>query len=114
MPRASLKTRVTSLLADCAINVDGDAPWDIQIHDEDFYARVISHGSLGLGESYMDGWWDATDLDGFMFRLLNARVDERSARIDDARLWIKAELLNLQRGRRAFQVGEQHYDLGND
>ncbi|MCB1573556.1 MAG: cyclopropane fatty acyl phospholipid synthase [Xanthomonadales bacterium] len=114
MKRASLKSRTTSLLADCGIHVDGDSPWDIQVHDEDFYARVIAHGSMGLGESYMDGQWDATDLDGFMYRLLVAHVDERVRPIDDARLWIKAELLNLQRGRRAFEIGERHYDLGND
>ena len=74
MKRASLKSRTTSLLADCGIHVDGDSPWDIQVHDEDFYARVIAHGSMGLGESYMDGQWDATDLDGFMYRLLVAHA----------------------------------------
>ena len=114
MPRASLKNRVISLLADCRVEINGDAPWDIQVHDEDFYARVIAHGSLGLGESYMDGQWDAVALDAFLFRLLNAHIDERSTTIDDARLWLKAELRNLQRGRRAFEVGERHYDLGND
>lgn len=114
MARASLKSRVTSLLADCGICIDGGAPEDIQVHDEDFYARVMAHGSLGLGESYMDGQWDAASLDGFMHKLLVTHVDERTRKLDDARLWIKAELLNLQRGRRAFEVGERHYDLGND
>jgi cyclopropane-fatty-acyl-phospholipid synthase len=114
MPRASLKSRVTSLLADCGVEVDGDKPWDIHVHNEDFFARVIAHGSLGLGESYMEGIWDAQDLDGFLFRLLNAHLDERTAKLDDARLWIRAELRNLQRGRGAYEVGERHYDLGND
>ncbi|HET9031562.1 MAG TPA: cyclopropane fatty acyl phospholipid synthase [Dokdonella sp.] len=114
MPRASLKNRVISLLADCGIEVGGDAPWDIRIHDEEFYARVIAHGSLGLGESYMDEQWDAVQLDAFLFKLLNAHIDERTGKIDDARLWLKAEFRNLQRGRRAYEVGERHYDLGND
>jgi cyclopropane-fatty-acyl-phospholipid synthase len=114
MTRSDLQTRVTSLLADCGIRIGGEAPWDIQIRDEHFYSRVIAHGSLGLGEAYMDGWWDAADLDGFLSRLLVAHVDERTGRLDDARLWLKAELLNLQRGRRAFEIGERHYDLGND
>lgn len=82
MPLASLKGRVTSLLADCGVEVGGDAPWDIQVHDEDFYARVIAHGSLALGESYMDGQWDAAALDAFLFRLLNAHVDEQTGRLD--------------------------------
>ena len=114
MPRASVKSRVTSLLADCGVEIGGDAPWDVQVHDEDFHARVIAHGSLGLGESYMDGQWDVEALDAFMFRLLNAHLDERTGQLDDARLWLKAELLNLQRGRRAYVIGEHHYDLGND
>ncbi len=114
MARASLKSRVASLLTDCGIKIGGDAPWDIHVHDEDFYARVIAHGSLGLGETYMDEQWDATELDAFLFRLLNAHVDQRTGQLDDARLWIKAELLNLQRGRRAYEIGEHHYDLGND
>ncbi len=114
MASGVLRERVTFLLAECGITIDGAAAHDIRIHDERFFARVIAHGSLGLGESYMDGWWDAASLDGFMHRLLVARIDERTRSVDDARLWLKAELLNLQRGRRAFEIGERHYDLGND
>lgn len=114
MPRADLKSRVSALLADCGVEVDGSAPWDIRVSDDAFYSRVISHGSLGLGESYMDGQWEADDLDGFIYRLLVARVDERAKRIDDVRLWIKSELLNLQRGQRAYTIARRHYDLGND
>jgi cyclopropane-fatty-acyl-phospholipid synthase len=114
MNRVDIPSRVTALLADCGIRVDGDAPWDIRVNDAEFYPRVIAHGSMGLGESYMDGQWEAPDLAGFIHRLLVAHVDERIRPLDEARLWIKAELLNLQRGKRAFEIGERHYDLGND
>jgi cyclopropane-fatty-acyl-phospholipid synthase len=62
----------------------------------------------------MDGWWDTGDLDGFLFRLLDTRLDERVGGWEDAWLHIKSRLLNLQRGQRAYEIGERHYDLGND
>jgi len=109
-----LRARVASLLEECGVRIGGSDAHDIQIHDDRFYAQVIAHGSLGLGEAYMDGWWDARDLDGFLFRLLAAHIDESRSSLNETLLWLKAALLNLQRGRRAFEVGERHYDLGND
>jgi cyclopropane-fatty-acyl-phospholipid synthase len=108
------QTRVTSLLALAGVNVNGPAPTDIQVDNPHSYSRVLAHGSLGLGESYMDGWWNVADLDGFLFKLIDARLDEQVGTLDDAWLFLKARLVNLQRGRRAYVVGERHYDLGND
>jgi cyclopropane-fatty-acyl-phospholipid synthase len=102
------------LLGRAGIRANGPAPYEPKIHDPHFYGRVFAHGSLGLGESYMDRWWDAPDLDGFLYRLIAARVDDAAHGIDDAWLWLKAKLINLQRGQRAWEVGERHYDLGND
>lgn len=106
--------RVQALLEGTGISIGGGHEWDPQVHNDGFYARVLGQGSLGLGESYMDGWWDAGSLDGFILRLLQARLDERvygAAEIADG---ISAWLVNRQRGRRSFEVGERHYDLGND
>lgn len=105
---------ITGLLADCGVAVGGANPWDIQVANQDFYARVLSEGSLGLGESYMDGWWSAEDLSGFIFRLLDARIDERVRSWGDLGAYLAAQLVNLQRRSRAFQIGEKHYDIGND
>lgn len=109
-----LQRRVQSLLAEAGVEVGGSAPQDIAIHDPRFYTRVISQGSLGLGESYMDGWWDANQLDVFLCRLMQARLDERVHGWSE--LWdgVRAHLLNLQAGRRSYEVGKRHYDLGND
>src|SRR5690349_14636781 len=114
MLRRSARDRVAELLAIAGVEVDGDAPWDMRAHDSRLHARVIAHGSLGLGEAYMDGWWDADDLDGFLFRVLSARLDERVGGIDDAALYVQSKLINLQNGLRARVVGKRHYDLGND
>ena len=114
LPRLTARNRIESLLNLAGVRIDGDAPTDMQVHDEHLYARAISHGSVGLGEAYMDGWWDARDLDGFLYRVLHAHIDERVGGIDDTALFLRSKLLNLQRGRRAYEVGEHHYDLGND
>jgi cyclopropane-fatty-acyl-phospholipid synthase len=112
--RSRAHARVEELLNLAGVRIDGDAPTDICVHDPRLYARILAHGSLGLGEAYMDGWWDADHLDGFLFRLLDTRLDERVGGVDDLWLFVKSYLINLQRGRRAYEIGERHYDLGND
>jgi cyclopropane-fatty-acyl-phospholipid synthase len=108
------RARIENLFASCGIDVDGPNAWDIQVHHEDFYPRVLADGSLGLGESYMDGWWDVRDLDGFIFRLFVNHADEKVRTWRNLSAWVTATLTNLQRHSRAFQVGESHYDLGNE
>jgi cyclopropane-fatty-acyl-phospholipid synthase len=105
---------ITRLLSESGVQVDGRNPYDIRVLDDRFFERVLANGSLGLGESYMDGWWEARDLDGFIFRLLSARLDRRMRSWRDALAWGVAALANLQSVARAFQVGERHYDIGNE
>jgi len=111
---ALIRKRVLSLLDSAGIHPGGGGTVDPLIHDERFFARVLSQGSLGLGESYMDGWWDVPSLDGMIVELLRARLDQRvpgwASRLDDLRAWF----LNLQTARRAPEVGKRHYDIGND
>ena len=93
------------------IKINGDKPWDIQVHNPKLYARVLSGGSLALGESYMDGWWDSKQLDEFFYKILNAASDKKIKNL----LWfvIKAKLINMQNRSRVYEVGKKHYDLGN-
>ncbi len=105
--------RIAQLLATAGLTLNGQAAYDPQIRDERFYHRVVAHGSLGLGESYMDGWWSVDDLDGMLFRMLDARLDDQVRGVEDLWLWVKSKLINLQRGRRAYVIGKRHYDLGN-
>lgn len=114
MPALSSRSKVEELLATADVRVGGDRPWDVQVHEPRFFARVLAQGSLGLGESYMDGWWDAPSLDGFLYQLLHAHVDERVRGLGDVVAGLKARVVNLQSMRRAFTVGRRHYDLGND
>jgi cyclopropane-fatty-acyl-phospholipid synthase len=110
----SSRRRVVSLLSQAGVRLSGDGPTDLRVHDARFFDRVLSRGSLGLGESYMDGWWDIDDLEGLLRRLIDARLGDRVRTFRDGRLWLLARLSNRQRGRRAYAIGERHYDLGND
>ncbi|MGV0960054.1 MAG: cyclopropane fatty acyl phospholipid synthase [Limnohabitans sp.] len=106
--------RAADLLASAGITVGGQKPWDIQVHHPATFDRILTRGSLGLGESYMDGWWDCAAVDEFITRVLLARLDQQVGRAGWIWASLKARLTNLQSEHRAWQVGEVHYDLGND
>jgi cyclopropane-fatty-acyl-phospholipid synthase len=108
------RERLQAVLAPAGVRIDGDRDFDPQVHDDRFYARALAQGSLGLGESYMDGWWDVASLDGFLFRLLDARLDEQVHGLADIFDAVRAWITNQQDRRRSFEVGKRHYDLGND
>ncbi len=110
----ALRDRVAALLARAEVTLDGDQPWDLQVHDPRFFARALAQGSLGLGESYMDGDWDAPALDALLARLLRARLNHQVVGWADRWAAVRARLINAQTRRRAVTVGERHYDLGND
>jgi cyclopropane-fatty-acyl-phospholipid synthase len=97
------------------IQVNGSRAWDIQIYHPRFYERVLRDTSLGLGESYVDGWWDSEAIDEMIHRILLARVDKKVKKNAGLAFQVlQARLLNRQSSARAYQVGEVHYDLGND
>jgi len=103
------------LLSAAAITINGPARHDIHVVHSDLYPRLIKQGYLGLGESYMDGWWECEALDEFISRLLLVKLDERVR--GDYRVWLlalRAKFFNMQSRQRAFQIGERHYDIGND
>ncbi|MBL4644273.1 MAG: cyclopropane fatty acyl phospholipid synthase [Candidatus Pacebacteria bacterium] len=106
--------RGTELLESVGITVNGGDPWDIQIKNKNTFKRAFSGGSLAVGESYMDGWWDVEDLSSFFKKLHHSQIRLEFRKI--GMLWhvLKARLFNLQSIRRATQVGEEHYDIGND
>ena len=93
------------------IRINGERPWDIKVHNSDLYARVLKQGTLGLGEAYMDGWWDCDDMDAMFCRALRARIEQVFSRTMPA--WINSgahALFNLQSRARAFMVASAHYD----
>ena len=112
--RFSYERAVNELLAGTDIKINGPRPWDIRVHDERFFHRILGQGTLGAGESYMDGWWDCEQLDEMLTRILSHDIDENLRSPRAVLLAITARLINMQSQRRAFRVGKQHYDLGDD
>ncbi|MFH1317320.1 MAG: cyclopropane fatty acyl phospholipid synthase [Candidatus Woesearchaeota archaeon] len=111
----SSKKTVEEILDIAGIQIGGNEPYDIQVHNPKMYKRVLAQHSLGLGESYMDGWWDCNALDQFFDRLLRAEIDRKVTPSADMVLQaIKARVFNLQKVKRSFHIGKAHYDIGND
>ncbi len=102
------------LLAKADIRIGGNRPWDMQLNGPRVAERIFSGGNLGLGESYMDGDWEAQSLDQFFERLLKARLHRQVYPTRVMLQALKSRILNRQTISRAWQVGEQHYDLGNE
>lgn len=107
------KRLIEEHIENSGIRFNGHQPWDIQVKDERFYDRMLKDRSLGLGEAYMDGWYDSSQLDEAICRLAKV-YDKYVPRAKDLWYTICATLFNRQSKSRAFEVGEKHYDTGND
>lgn len=110
------KDKAVQLLNDVDIQINGDRPWDIQVHDERVFRRAVLGGSLGFGEAYMDGWFDAPEMDEMFMRLMGGGIRsqlfiEKASRKLQA---IHNAFANRQTVDRAGDVGVTHYDVGND
>ena len=109
------KKILESLLGEIGIRINGNNPYDIQIHNQRFYKRVLTQGSLGLGESYMDGWWECEKLDELFYKILYSGIENK---VKNNPLFLfeifLSRIFNMQSKRRAFRIGERHYNLGNE
>ena len=102
---------VTRMMTRAGVTINGGKPWDIQVHRNRFYRQVM-RGSVGLGESYMDGDWDVESLDALFRRFLLTDIRSGLAyRLNYLRLIVRAKLYNMQSRRRSRAVAEEHYDL---
>ncbi len=104
--------RLRELFARAGITPGGENPCDPQIHDPRVYRQVLLSGSIGLGDSYVEGAWDCAALDDFFFRIMRAGLRRRPGMgpVLLARA-ARALVLNGQSRRRARKLA--HYDLGN-
>ena len=109
-----MKEKIQKLLDHAGIMIDGPNPWDIQVHNSNLYPRVLSRGSLGLGEAYMDGWWDVKELDQFFYKVLNAGLEKHISKKVVIAGVIKSILFNQQTRSKSRVVAEKHYDIGNE
>ena len=109
-----MKEKIQKLLNYAGVTIDGPNAWDIQVHNPKLYSRVLSQGTLGLGEAYMDGWWDVKDLDQFFYRVLEAELDKHISKSIIFTGALKSLLFNQQTKSKSKIVAQEHYDLGNE
>ncbi len=115
MASSKLKTIAQQFLDERDIAIDGERPWDLQVHNEALYGRALREGVLGLGEAYLEGWWDAEQLDQFFYRLGRVPLSKQVRQSRKSQLFLMSlRLLNRQRKAKALEVGQRHYDRGND
>jgi cyclopropane-fatty-acyl-phospholipid synthase len=105
------KAELIPLLDQIGIKINGPDPWDPQIKDERFWTRLYAQGSLGLGEAYMDGWWECDDLAEFFNRVVGANIEDK-LRVTPNLIWqiVQARFLNMQTIARSKRVAKMHYN----
>ncbi len=112
---AGPKEIVAEVLQLADVKINGNRPSDIRVYDDRFYERVIKDGSLGLGESYMEGWWDAPKLDECMYKILSADLGSK-VKPSWGMIWqiLRAKLFNMQSKSLSKTVINTHYELGDN
>jgi cyclopropane-fatty-acyl-phospholipid synthase len=106
---------IKDLVKHAGIEINGKDPWDIRVHNPRFYNRVLTEGSIGLGESYMDGYWDSDQLDETISLIASAKLETKIKKSPALIAYIlKSKLLNTAGKKGAKKVARIHYDLGNE
>lgn len=107
---------IEGLCREADIVIGGSRAWDLQVYNEAFYDRVLSDGSLGIGEAYMQGWWDADDLYVFFERIMphGQAAKEKNVGWRTALAFCKAKFLNVQTRKQSRQLADTHYNLSNE
>ena len=105
----------------CVLLGTADGPDPIHatltIHDPDFYRQVALGGSVGAGESYMDGQWSSDDLVALVRLLVRNRdlLDGMEGGLARLGGWALRAWHALRRNTRSGSRRNiaAHYDLGN-
>jgi len=115
MTQSKAERTLRELFSLAGIEVNGDRPWDIRVHDARVCARLLADGSMGLGETYMEGGWDCERVDELVARIQRAGLENKvRASRELAFQVLRNKLTNPQTIRRSLEVGRRHYDVGND
>lgn len=90
---------------------------EIDIHNNDLFARLVREGDLGFCDAYLDGWWTTPDLQAFM-DLVHADNEDvydgypgmsMVRAYEKLRFWMQRNSKEQARKNISY-----HYDLGND
>lgn len=118
-----IKDKLTrDILEPAGIKINGKEVWDPQIKNDKIFGRIAKQQSLGLGEAYMDGWWECNNLEEFFYRILSSSMNDKDNNLDgrpkgffEGLIYRYMPLLvNQQTFKRSTKVAYEHYDVGND
>jgi cyclopropane-fatty-acyl-phospholipid synthase len=104
------KLVIQRLFGAAGIEINGPNPWDPQVLDDRWYGRVLLHGSVGRGDSYMDGWWECSDIAGLIERIVKSGIHLRMPRLDVLQRKLRFGMIDAQDRTRSKRVAEVHYD----
>ncbi len=90
----------------------------VHVHDPRFHTAIVGGGSSGIGEAYLQGWFDVDDLTAFLRLTARAfrRFEAARVRLHDVVGPVTDRLRRLRpasKGRDRRNIAA-HYDLGND
>jgi len=112
-PSSTPEATLRELFAKAGIEIGGGRSIDPRVLDSRFYSRVLAGGSLALGESYVDGWWEVDSLDDFIAQVIISGADSAIVPISTKVQILKSRILNMQDRLRCTRVVKDHYDLSN-
>lgn len=109
------RAKLERLLEGTDIAFNGPNPWDIRVYNSSLYERILTQGTVGLGEAYMDGWWDSGQLDELFSKFCSAQI-QRKVILDPQSIknGLLAYFSNRQSKNQSSKIIKHHYDIGND
>lgn len=108
------KETLISMLDKADIKINGGRPWDVQVHNDELFKRAFQQGTLGVGEAYMDGWWDCEALDVMFHKAIKNHLENRfDNTLPVYALKLYQMIFNLQNPRHSYEVAEKHYNFSN-
>ncbi|MDF1810415.1 MAG: cyclopropane fatty acyl phospholipid synthase [Phycisphaerales bacterium] len=78
--------------------------------------RIDREGIFGLGETFEEGLWSTDRLDEYLAEVFASEAPRISTFAWSRMILavLDKRIFNRQAGRGAFNIGEKHYDIGND
>lgn len=108
------KRVVSSFLEKAGVSVSNSKQTDIVVNDPSFFQDVLFRGSMGFGDSYIEGKWDSDNIDEVVSRVLSLGIYQRFASVYNLARIASSKVVNHQNRKRATKVIEKHYDLPSE
>ena len=101
---------ITKKLKEVDVVIGGSRDWDIQVKNKKFFRKVFLNANMGLGESYVNKYFECRRLDQLIYRLRHY-FPKKSIILKNIYDIIQDKFINFQSIKRATKVAKTHYDL---